>query len=70
MSNMTDPLPPVPLDGQTWPSFPSSWYQDATPSRPFYIPWQPVQQPSDPPVYTPPPYRPPVSPTGTSRRGR
>jgi hypothetical protein len=45
--------PPTPLYGQTYPSFPSSWYQDATPDRPFYI--MPPPPPAMPPVYSPPP---------------
>jgi len=54
-----------PLDGQTWPSFPSSWYQDATPDRPFYVPPPPAPPLPGSPVYTPPPFVPPEQKRGT-----
>jgi hypothetical protein len=52
---MTDLSNPAPIKGQTWPSFPSSWYQDATPDRPFFIP-EPPAPPEwlNPPIYQPP----------------
>jgi len=55
--------PPNPLDGQLWGSFPTSWYQDALPDRPYKVVLPPTA--TAPPVYTPPPMTEPPYGGGT-----
>jgi len=56
----------TPLDGQTYPSFPTSWYQDVTPDRPFNV-VSPSPIPP-PPIYKPPPQLPPPYSGSTNYR--